>query len=83
MSAKFFIKNLSRNTTLDEIHNLLGEADLIETCRLVKEHDTGLSRGYAFVRMNSDEAAEAAKAKFDGLMLNGHALTIKEIQPKR
>ena len=83
MSAKFFIKNLSRNTTLDEIRNLLGEADLIETCRLVKEHDTGLSRGYAFVRMNSDEAAEAAKAKFDGLMLNGHALTIKEIQPKR
>ena len=83
MSAKFFIKNLSRNTTLDEIQALLGETGGIETCRLVKEHDTGLSRGYAFVRMNSEEAANAAREKFDGLMLNGHALTIKEIQPKR
>ncbi len=83
MSAKFFIKNLSHNTTLDEIRTLLGEASMIEACRLVKDHDTGLSRGYAFVRMNSDEAADVAREKFDGLMLDGHSLTIKEIQPKR
>ena len=83
MSAKFFIKNLPLTTTLDEIRTLLGEGKLIEACRLVKDHSTGLSRGYAFVRMTTEEAADAARDKFDGLMLDGHSLTIKEIQPKR
>lgn len=82
MSAKLFVGNLSYQTTSDELRNLFSEVGVVDSCNLIIDRETERSRGFAFVEMNSDEAAKAAKEKFDGHDLHGRALKVDKAKPK-
>jgi len=82
MSAKLFVGNLSFETTSDEIRDLFSEVGAVESCQVITDRDTGRSKGFGFVEMNSAAEATAAKAKFDGQDLNGRALKVDEAKPK-
>lgn len=82
MSAKLFVGNLSSNTTSEEIRELFSSAGSVESCQVVTDLETGRSKGFAFVEMNSIEAANAAKENFNGHDLNGKALKVDEAKPK-
>jgi len=43
---------------------------------------TGKSRGFAFVTMNDNEQANAAKNALNGQELNGRALNVNEARPR-
>jgi len=78
MSAKLFVGNVSYDTTSQELHDLFAEVGAVESCIVLTDPNTGRSRGFAFVEMNSTEAADAAKEKFNGRDLQGRTLTVKE-----
>lgn len=78
MSTRLFVGNLSNDTTDAEIRNLFSEVGAVESCQLITDRDTGRSRGYAFVQMNSKEAADAVKQKFNGQDLHGRALKVND-----
>ena len=82
MSAKLFVGNLSFETTSDEIRDLFSEVGPVESCQVITDRDTGRSKGFGFVEMNSKSGADAAKAKFDGQDLHGRALKVDEAKPK-
>ncbi|HSB08906.1 MAG TPA: RNA-binding protein [Blastocatellia bacterium] len=82
MSAKLFVGNLSFETTSDEIRDLFSEVGPVESCQVITDRDTGRSKGFGFVEMNSREGADAAKDKFNGQDLNGRALKVDEAKPK-
>jgi len=82
MSAKLFVGNLSYDTTSDEIRDLFGEVGAVESCQVITDRDTGRSKGFGFVEMNSKAEAGAAKVKFDGQDLHGRALKVDEAKPK-
>ena len=82
MSAKLFVGNLSLDTTSDEIRNLFSEVGAVESCQVITDRDTGRSKGFGFVEMNSREAADLAKEKFHGQDLHGRALKVNEAKPK-
>ena len=82
MSAKLFVGNLSSDTTSEEIRELFSNAGAVESCQLISDRETGRSKGFAFVEMNSIEAANAAKEKFNGQDLHGKALNVNEAKPK-
>ncbi len=83
MSAKLFVGNLSPETTSTEIRDLFSAVGEVESCQLIADRETGLSKGFAFVEMNSREAANEAKEKFNGQDLNGKALKVDEAKPKK
>jgi len=82
MSAKLFVGNLSFETTSDEIRNLFSEVGPVESCQVITDRDTGRSKGFGFVEMNSKAEATTAKTKFDGQELHGRALKVDEAKPK-
>ncbi len=82
MSARLFVGNLSHDTSSDELRTLFSEAGEVDSCQLITDRDTGRSKGFGFVEMNSKEAAEVAKVKFGGQELHGRALTVNDAKPK-
>jgi len=82
MSAKLFVGNLSFETTSDEIRDLFSEVGPVESCQVITDRDTGRSKGFGFVEMNSKAEATTAKTKFDGQELHGRALKVDEAKPK-
>lgn len=82
MSAKLFVGNLSLDTTSDEIRELFSEVGPVESCQVITDRDTGRSKGFGFVEMNSREGADAAKDKFNGKELHGRPLKVNEAKPK-
>ncbi|HEX5733610.1 MAG TPA: RNA-binding protein [Blastocatellia bacterium] len=82
MSAKLFVGNLSPETTSDELSTLFSEVGAVDSCNLIIDRETERSKGFAFIEMNSKEAADAAKEKFDGQDLHGRALKVNDAKPK-
>lgn len=82
MSVKLFVGNLSNDTSGDELNTLFSEVGVVESCQLITDRDTGRSKGFAFIEMNSLEAADSAKEKFNGQILHGQALKVNDAKPK-
>jgi RNA recognition motif-containing protein len=82
MSAKLFVGNLSFETTSDEIRDLFSEVGPVESCQVITDRDTGRSKGFGFVEMNSKAEASTAREKFNGHDLHGRALKVDEAKPK-
>ncbi len=80
MSVKLFVGNLTEETTGTEIRNLFNAIGVVESCRLIADQETGRSKRFGFVEMHSREAANAAKAKFNGYTLHGKTLIVNEVK---
>jgi len=82
MPVKLFVGNLSEDTTSAEISDLFSAVGVVESCQLVTDRQTGRSKGFGFVEMNSREAANAAKEKLNGHNLHGKTIKVDEAKPK-
>lgn len=82
MSARLFVGNLAHDTTSDEIRDLFSEVGPVESCQVITDRDTGSSKGFGFVEMNSKAGADAAREKFNGQDLHGRALKVDEAKPR-
>ncbi|MEZ5318067.1 MAG: RNA-binding protein [Vicinamibacterales bacterium] len=82
MNRRLYVGNLSFNTEEDAIQALFGEVGEVESVRLMRDRATGQSRGFAFVEMASEEAAQAAIDRFHESELDGRRLTVNEARPQ-
>lgn len=82
MSAKLFIGNLSPDTTGDELRDLFSEVGLVDSCQLITDRDSGRSKGFAFIEMNTTDNANTAKEKFNGQDLHGKPLKVNDAKPR-
>jgi RNA recognition motif-containing protein len=82
MPVKLFVGNLSEETSSAEIRDLFSAAGVVESCQIITSRETGLSKGFGFVEMDSRDAANAAKEKFNGHNLHGKTLKVDEAKPR-
>ena len=82
MSAKLFIGNLSPDTTGDELRALFSEVGEVDSCQLITDRNSGRSKGFAFIEMNSQDNANSAKEKFNGQDLHGKPLKVNDAKPR-
>lgn len=66
MSIKLFVRDLRPGITGDELRDLFSGVRGVESCQLMSDRDTGRSKGFGFIEMNSKESAEAVKQRFNG-----------------
>jgi RNA recognition motif-containing protein len=78
---KIFAGNFSWNTTEDELKDLFAEYGTVQSCTVVKDRETGRSRGFGFIEMDDAGAAAAIKA-LDGMEHDGRALRVNEADDK-
>ncbi len=82
MGTKLFVGNLSFNTTQNQLQDAFSQHGIVVEVALMLDRETGRSRGFAFVTMDTPEAAQAAIAAMSGAQLDGRALTVNEARPK-
>lgn len=82
MEAKLYVGNLSYDTTEDDIRNLFAQAGTVSEVALIKDRDTGSSKGFAFVTMSSQEEATKAIEQFNGKTLGNREMTVNVARPR-
>jgi RNA recognition motif-containing protein len=82
MEKKLYVGNLSYATTEDELRTLFAQAGTVESVALIKDRDTGSSKGFAFVEMSNQSEAEKAISMFNGYNMADRALKVNMARPR-
>ena len=82
METKLFVGNLSYNTSEDDLRTLFAQAGTVVSVALIKDRDTGRSRGFAFVEMSSQAESQQAISLFDGTQLDERTLRVNFARPR-
>ena len=82
METKIYVGNLSYDTTEDDLRTLFAQAGTVASVALIKDRDTGQSKGFAFVEMSNQSEAEKAIQTFNGYTLSNRPLKVNLARPK-
>ena len=81
-NSKLYVGNLSFETLEIELEDLFKQAGTVTEAALMQDRMTGKSRGFAFVTMDTAEAAQAAIAGLHGKNMGGRDLTVNVARPR-
>lgn len=82
METKLYVGNLSYNTTDNDLRELFAQAGTVSTVDLIKDRDTGMSKGFGFIQMGSQQEAEQAIKMFNGYELDNRQIKVNPARPK-
>jgi RNA recognition motif-containing protein len=82
MDVKLYVGNLSYATTEDELRTLFAQAGTVASVAVIKDRDTGQSKGFAFVEMATQAEAQKAISQFNAKELGDRALTVNLARPR-
>lgn len=80
--TNIFVGNLSYQTTEDDLTAAFSSYGAVDRVSIVRDRDTGQSRGFAFVEMPNGPEAEKAITGMNGRELNGRTLNVNEARPR-
>lgn len=84
MPNKLFIGNLSFSVTDEALNELFAEANIpIASVKLMRDQETGRSRGFAFVELAPEADMESAISQLNGKVLEGRPLTVNEARQQK
>jgi RNA recognition motif-containing protein len=83
MAKKLYVGNLSYSTTEGNLSEFFGAVGEVASVNLITDRMTGRSRGFAFVEMAEESAAQQAIAELNGKELDGRALKVAEARPRK
>ena len=82
MAKKLYVGNLSYNTTEDSLRNLFAGFGTVASAKNIFDRETGNSKGFGFIEMNTDEEANAAIAGTNGQEFEGRQIRVNEAMDK-
>ena len=77
-----YVGNISFQTSEQDLDAAFSAYGQVERVQIVKDRDTGQSRGFAFVEMPDNADADKAMAALNGADLGGRTLTVNEARPR-
>jgi RNA recognition motif-containing protein len=82
MEVKLYVGNLSYATREDELRTLFAQAGTVTSVALIKDRDTGSSKGFAFVEMTTQAEAQTAISMFHNYQMGERPLTVNMARPR-
>ncbi len=82
MGRNLYVGNLGYDVSNSDLEQLFSAHGTVDTVNVITDRDTGQSKGFGFVEMNSDAEAGAAIAALDGKDFGGRAIKVNEAKPK-
>ena len=82
MGKKLYCGNLSFNVSSSDLDQMFSQYGTVKSAEVINDRDTGRSKGFGFVEMNSDAEAQAAIDGINGQEHDGRTLTVNEARPK-
>ena len=83
MTKKVYVGNLSYDTTESKLQEMFAAHGEVASVSVVTDRRTGRPRGFAFVEMATNEAAQAAIVALNGQEVDGRQLNVAEARPPR
>ena len=77
-----YFGNLSYKVQENDLQGAVQEYGEVTSCKVIKDRETGRSKGFAFVEMADDAAAKKAIEELNGAEFDGRALVVKEANPR-
>jgi RNA recognition motif-containing protein len=81
MEVKLYVGNLSHTTSEDDLRALFAQAGTVVWATVITEVDTGISKGFGFVKMTSRADAQRAINLFNAYPLGDRPLTVDLAEP--
>jgi cold-inducible RNA-binding protein len=66
VAKKLYVGNLSYGMTDSDLQNLFEPHGAVQSAQVIKDRDTGRSKGFGFVEMDGGDEAQAAIAALNG-----------------
>ena len=82
MESKLYVGNLPYTATEEELSSMFGQAGTVTSVAIIKERETGRSKGFAFVEMGSNAEAQKAVSMLNGQSMGGRDLRVSIARPR-
>ena len=82
MNKRLFVAGLPFTTTDEELKNLFQGIGTVFSAVVIKDRDTGESKGFGFVEMETDEEAQNAISKLHDTEFGGRKLVVSIAKPR-
>ena len=80
---RIYVGNISFETTEQNLSETFEAHGQVDEVSVVRDRDTGRSRGFAFVEMPTSDEAQAAIAALNGQEIGGRTVTVNEARPRQ
>lgn len=81
-NINIYVGNLPWDTSEDDLYQLFGQYGQVAKTQVIKDRDTGRSRGFGFVEMPTEEEANRAIEALNNFNYNGRPLTVNVAKPR-
>ena len=82
MESKLYVGNLPYTATEEELSSMFGQAGTVTSVAIIKDRETGRSKGFAFVEMGSNAEAQKAVSMLNGQNMGGRDLRVSIARPR-
>jgi cold-inducible RNA-binding protein len=82
VAKRLYVGNLSSGTTDSNLQTLFAPHGTVQSAKVIMDRDTGRSKGFGFVEMDSDAQAQAAITALNGHEADGRTLKVNEARPR-
>lgn len=82
MGKKLYVGNLAYSVTSESLEQMFLEFGAVTSAQVIQDRETGRSKGFGFVEMQSDDAAQRAISGMHEKQLDGRPLTVNEAKPR-
>lgn len=82
MGKKLYVGNLSYGMRDGDLQELFAACGSVLSAQVIMDRESGRSKGFGFVEMESDDEAAAAITALNGKEIEGRPLTVNEARPK-
>lgn len=79
---KLFVGGLPFSTTDDELKDLFAAHGAVSSAVVVRDRQTGRSKGFGFVEYESDDEGKAAQTALNGTEFGGRTISVDMARPK-
>jgi RNA recognition motif-containing protein len=82
MGKKIYVGNLAYGVSSSDLQQMFEAHGTVQSAQVIMDRDTGRSKGFGFVEMDSEAEAQAAIAALNGKEMDGRTLTVNEARPR-
>jgi len=82
MAMKLYVGGLAYSVTDQELEQMFQEHGKVTSAVVIKDRDSGQSKGFGFVEFDDDKEAEAAIGALNGKEINGRSIMVNQARPQ-
>ena len=82
MDVRLYVGNMAKSTTADDLRGLFAQAGNVSAVDVIKDRDSGQSKGFGFVTMTDQTEAEKAISMYNAYSMAEHELKVNVAKPR-